>query len=1102
MKKNKPFSGIRAKTTVYTIIPVLLTFIIICSVLFYSLFTSQQNLAKTEFQNKVRIYASDFERKINNALDYLSSAASVLEFQVYEGMEDREAFQRIMYYIFDGHTVDSSSIYFEPDMYDGRDAEYIGTVYGTALSGRISYYFFRFNERTGYRQEALENDIEFTLPIYVDTKRLNTPIYTEPDTFNIDGKDTLKFAIAYPVYGYNNEFIGVITADIFLTDIHTKLHAEEIYETGYMLIINDRENLIYSPEVDDIGSSRHDIGFSHPLQQDDDVFEARSALNNEKSLIAINSIYIPQLDSYFYISIAAPTREINAGAIRLLLIVISFSIVILVFITFFLYYLIGRMTKPLVELTYSVDKIASGDYSTRVKGDYTDELAVLKNTVNHMAEHIDNSFSILQNILNGIDAFVFVTVPKTGEILFINNQMKKGFNINGDVIGKYCYNIFQNDTDEICEFCPCHRLDNYPDKTIEWEKFNHITKRYYHNTDCYINWIGGTKVHLQHSVDITDIKIITDKKIKAEREAAELSQKKEHAEETSRIKSVFLASMSHEIRTPMNGIIGFSELALDDDVSPKTKSYLTKIKTSAESLLMIINDILDVSKIEAGKMELEKIPFNVNEVFRLCRTIAAPKANEKGLTLFCYAEPSVDRLLLGDPTRLRQILLNLLSNAIKFTNTGMIKIMSELIEKTDDTVTMHFEVKDSGIGMTEDQLSRIFQPFIQADGSMTRKYGGTGLGLTITKNFVELMGGELKVESSFGFGSKFSFDLKFDTVPVDSVYSHMITTVSSNEKPVFDHEVLVCEDNAMNQIVICGHLSKIGIRTVVAGNGRIGVNFIQERIDNREKPFDLIFMDVHMPEMDGLEATKEIIEKGCSTPIIALTANIMANDRETYLDIGMSDCLSKPFSAHDLWSCLLKFLKPVGMLSVKNEIDDIKEDDQNMEIMTAFVKSNQTTIKDIKDAINAGDEKTAHRLAHTLKSVAGIVGMTKLTEAAQIVENSLSSGKVDSIMEQIDVLENVLNAALAELTILIDGCTGNVNKPVINEVLDKISALNLLNTLDSLLESDSYDSLNLINSLNMIAGTQLLAEHVENMEFEKARETLAVIKQRIENEQH
>ena len=371
MKILKPFSGIKARTTIYIIIPVVVSFITICSILFIALFNSQQDMAKAELQSIVNRHTANFERKINNAVDYLSFVTRVLEFQISEGILDRETMQRKMFYIFDGYNIDSSSIYFEPNMYDGRDAEYIGTAYGTALSGRIGFYFFRFNGETGYKPEAMENDIEFTMPLYVDTKKLNAPIYTDPTIFEIDGVDTLMFNIVFPIRGQNNEFIGAITADILLGEIFMQLQAEEIYETGYMIIVNDREQVIYSPRFEDIGKKRAELGFTYSLPSEAEksiVFNARSILTNDKTMIAINTIYIPQINSRFYISVAAPVREINASGTRLLIFVITLSAAVVILIAIFLYYLIGKVMKPLDEFKESANKIANGDYTTRIEG--------------------------------------------------------------------------------------------------------------------------------------------------------------------------------------------------------------------------------------------------------------------------------------------------------------------------------------------------------------------------------------------------------------------------------------------------------------------------------------------------------------------------------------------------------------------------------------------------------------------------------------------------------------------------------------------------------------------------------------------------------------
>jgi len=385
------------------------------------------------------------------------------------------------------------------------------------------------------------------------------------------------------------------------------------------------------------------------------------------------------------------------------------------------------------------------------------------------------------------------------------------------------------------------------------------------------------------------------------------------AQTASRSKSAFLANMSHEIRTPMNSIVGFSELAIDDEGVPaKTKDYLVKIMQNSEWLLQIINDILDISKIESGKMELENIPFDLREMFNSCRTLIMPKATEKGLIMHFYAEPSVGKRLYGDPTRLRQILVNLLSNAVKFTNSGMVKMQAVVKGTTEDSVTMSFEVKDSGIGITGEKLKTIFEPFIQADSGTTRQYGGSGLGLSITKNIIEMMGGTLAVESAPGIGSKFSFELKFNAVNIDTkADSADQISYSDIKKPMFKGEVLLCEDNNMNQHVIREHLSRVGLATTVAENGKIGTDIVQHRAIKGMEQFDLIFMDIHMPVMDGMEAALKIREIAPEIPIIAMTANIMSGDMEVYKECGMTDCVGKPFTSQELWRCLMKYLTPL-----------------------------------------------------------------------------------------------------------------------------------------------------------------------------------------------
>ena len=577
---------------------------------------------------------------------------------------------------------------------------------------------------------------------------------------------------------------------------------------------------------------------------------------------------------------------------------------------------------------------------------------------------------------------------------------------------------------------------------------------------------------------------------------AEADRLRKDAEAMSISKSAFLANMSHEIRTPMNSIVGFSELALDGETTPKSRDYLIKIQTNAEWLLQIINDILDISKVESGKMELENIPFDMHELFISCRTLIMPKAVEKGITLYFYVEPSIGKRPLGDPTRLRQVLVNLLSNAVKFTNTGMVKLHAALQGMGENTILMHFEIKDSGIGMTAEQIRKIFDPFTQAEKGTARKYGGTGLGLAITKNIIEMMGGTLAVESTPGVGSKFSFDLTFDTIDVsdDEIDENKIV-INELEKPIFKGEILLCEDNAMNQQVICEHLARVGLKTKVAENGKIGYEMVQRRKESGEKQFDLVFMDMHMPVMDGLEASSKIMELKTGVPVVAMTANIMANDREIYKMNGMNDCVGKPFTSQELWRCLMKYLIPVSN-DLSHKSVQMEADAEFMRsIQLSFVKSNQNRYREITDALDSGDIMLAHRLAHSLKSNAGQIGRIILQKAAAEVEYQLREGKNKVSDSQLITLDNELNVVLSELAPLLAEEAEKIEKG--KRTLDRMTALNILDKLEPLLKNRSPECMNYREDLRAIHGGGQLIKQMEDFEYDSALKTLEMIKERM-----
>jgi len=552
----------------------------------------------------------------------------------------------------------------------------------------------------------------------------------------------------------------------------------------------------------------------------------------------------------------------------------------------------------------------------------------------------------------------------------------------------------------------------------------------------------------------------------------------------------------------MNSIIGFSELAKGDVITPQTQERLDHIIENSKWLLQIINDILDISKVESGRMDLEHVPFDLGEILAHCQSIITPKAIEKNIHLQFYTEPFIGKKLLGDPTRLRQVIVNILSNSIKFTHVGTVKVSATVAEITDTDCTVLFDIRDSGIGMTPEQMEKIFKPFAQADTSTTRKYGGTGLGLPITKNIIELMGGDLKVESIPGLGSKFDFMLKFDTVEADTDTGFQMYSVGDIDKPMFRNDtiILVCEDNKMNQRVIEEHLKRVGIQVVIAENGKKGIEEVKNRLDTGEKPFDLIFMDMHMPEMDGLETASAIMRMDVDSPIVALTANVMSNDQDIYKKSGMNECMGKPFTSQELWSCLLKYLKPVDDTDASTEditlSDEANNDFLNM-LKRDFYVGNKGKFAEITSALEENDIRRAYLLAHTLKSNAALVGRPGLHDIAVEIERQLADGNKVIEKRQIDRLDEELEAVLRDFEPLLD----YEDKPVTTEkMLDKTEVTELFNKLKPLLGSNNLECLNYINELYQVEGSEILVEQMENYDFLAAAKTLVKLEQKMEEQ--
>jgi two-component system sensor histidine kinase/response regulator len=578
---------------------------------------------------------------------------------------------------------------------------------------------------------------------------------------------------------------------------------------------------------------------------------------------------------------------------------------------------------------------------------------------------------------------------------------------------------------------------------------------------------------------------------------ADLSAALDAAKRADQAKDAFLANVSHELRTPLNAVIGLSSLARRTSTEPVQQDQLNKVIGAGKTLASLINDLLDLSKIVAGRMELECTTFSLRSVVHRCNSVISYRAAEKGLKLVEWVDEEVPDALVGDPLRLEQILLNMLSNAVKFTAIGQVEIRILLQPATDEKITLKIEVEDSGVGMSDVQIGQLFQPFTQADPSMSRKYGGTGLGLAICKNLVEMMGGEIGVRSRAGQGSTFYVSLCFDRGNAEDIAA---PEAPGGEETLRyrDVKILVVDDQPLNREIVEALLRLVGISTRMAADGQEALDVLAE---SGPEAFDLVLMDIQMPVMDGLTATRLLrSRKGFEAiPIVAMTAHTMTHEKEQSAAAGMNDHIGKPFDNAGFYRTLARWIPsakqqvPVDaappVIVVAADLGSLSGVDcaaglsrlagneaRYRHWLLAFVEEGPASVMQIRQALDAGNNEAARQLAHALKGRVGMLGMDAVHVVASGAEAALKSGALAA-----DLIDE-LARAVAQLSAQITAALGVAPAaPVLVAMLDASdggSAAALAACLEEMKDSSWAPRLQ-----------QALAQ-AQDFDFVAARETL------------
>jgi len=836
---------IRRKILLFTVVPAVLILALLLGINAYRLYRRQTVIVDQEMALVARRHARTIDAAMREAAQVARTTAAFVGLS--ESLSEAEYYGLLRANVSQNEVIYGAALAFEPGAIDPERRLFCPYVHQSP---------------DGLKELDIGRDgYDYTQPEWTwwnVPKKSGKPEWTDP-YFDEGAGNALMITYSAPIFR-QGKFFGVATVDIGLAPFHESILNQ--MEPGLEFFITDRRGGYVFRGNDSSKSFSGNLLEEGRLLGRPDVTALGVRLISEKSgagyvptwmgpkkrqWVYFNSLEVSQ----WCFSLVVPDERIMAPVRQELYRNMLLLLAAIVAVTTGASYASRLITNPLERLHAAAVRVGAGDLDVSPEVTSNDEFGVLSRTFSDMAERLRRSFDSLREQLQ-------LLVSETGSVLYRRGPEKPWpLHLLGDAIealSGYSVSDLMNDPDRSLEdivfpedrcrvekgFADC--LESGGDHALEY-RIVHRDGRIlwvYNRGRCVRDAQGQPQYLTGVITDITDLKRLSE----------ELAQAKDQAEDATRAKSEFLARMSHEIRTPMNAIIGMSHLALQTHLTPKQRDYVSKTYQAAHSLLGIINDILDFSKIEAGRMEIEAVDFSLEEVLANLANVVMLKAEERGLELLVNSDSSLPARMVGDPLRLGQVLINLTNNALKFTETGEVIVTVKQLAQTGDRLKVEFAVRDTGIGITPEQQSRLFESFMQADSATTRRYGGTGLGLAICRRLVGMMGGELTVSSALGEGSTFSFTAEFG---VSDAVEKPSPAINPN---LHGMKVLVVDDNPTAREILLSMLESFSFDVTLAASGAEALALLDAPPGGR--PFELVLMDWKMPGMNGVDTIQRI----------------------------------------------------------------------------------------------------------------------------------------------------------------------------------------------------------------------------------------------------